>query len=889
MGPGHDEGTFSGRNASRPSSGMTVRRAVVVFACVSVGFLAARALPVLPAALWFSLACLGCAFAAALRGVSCKVALSLAAVVFSGGWWTSRVAERADGPLWALMDSHEAVKGAGDGAGDLVLSLEGIALDEPRAAPAAGAMSAFAQREPYGGFRFLVTALKTEGGWVDASGVVWARARGTTWDARRGLGGFGVHAGDRVRVTATAEPTRAPMNPGEPDQRLRAIQDGNAGSIRIDSPALIEPAAGAGSTAVAARSWFLGTAARVRAASERLLDPGPLPSNEPVAAAQADRSRALLGSLFLGVREAGEPEIRGQFTRLGLAHVLAISGFHVTVAVGVALLLVRLTGDRGRLEPLVLAALVGVYLVLVPADAPVVRAAVMVLVLLVSRGMGRRYDDLNTLAWTGVGLLLWSPMDLWSLGFQLSLGLTALLLWQGRAFHERLFGAPILGLARPSVPTSVVLSVVHAMQQWTARALSAGLMCWLASMPLIAVTTGMFSPLSALTGLIVLPLVVVLMWCGYGLLVAGLIAGAFGIDLVAWTTGVLGPMASVVVRVIAWLDSVPGTSFMWPPMSAWWGLAATAGVMVWIVRGAGRDRLTWISTALVAVWGIGEFVWPGVGAARRRAELCELSLGSGACTIIESAGETVLWNCGGNPSSAGRTIARAARDLGVFHARVVVLAGDDLASMAALPDVVATLGVREVWLGPAFDALATSEPEGAAGWLRKWLVEQGVPTRVIRDGDVLRVGAASIQLRVCGVDARPSGRSARTPAAALLGLVSVRSSASDRANPGPRAVLGSELRDRHAEALGSLGAALRAEVVEMPRLSGSRTVGDALLARTEATLAFSAARESAQGQRDEAGSTIVISSRARGAVRIVLDSSAGVRVTAARRVSEREE
>ncbi len=849
------------------------RRAIVVFACVCVGYLIARWLPIAPAAVWFSGACASAAAAGAWGGRACKVALCVGAVCFGGGWWTCRVAERPIDLLWAMMDSPRVSAGARD----LVVSVEGIALDEPRASPISGAMAAFGQREPFGQFRFEVSAIRTDRGWVGCSGVAWARARGTTWDATHGLGGFGVHAGDRVRVTARGEPTHGPSNPGEADRRMIGVAEGVVGSIRIDSPALFEPAPGAGPTLVSARAYLLGAAARTRELSCRLLDSGVVASNDPEAARRADRARAVLASLFLGVREAGEPEVRAEFTRLGLAHALAISGFHVAVAVGVALLLVRITGDRGRLEPVLLAMLVGAYLVLVPAEAPVVRAAVMVLVALLSRAMGRRYDDLNTLAWTGLGLLIWRPMDLWSLGFQLSLGLTGLLLWQGKAFHARLFGDRILGLSQPAMGTNAVLDGVRTVREAAARALSAGVLCTAVSAPLIAVTTGMVSPLAAVVGLAVLPLVVVLMWAGYAMLVAGLAAAILGIDLSSWTSAVLGPIASGIARFVGWLDRVPGTNFQAPPLSAWWGAAATVALLLWVVRWHARVKAAWVVSALVAGWGFTEWLWPRVGEARVRVTMTELSLGSGVCTVLESAGEAVLWNCGGTPSSGGRIILRAAREVDVFRARTVVLVGDDLASMAALPEVAAPLGVRDVWLSPAFVEQAAKDPEGRAAWMLEWLATHGIATHEVHDRETVRFGAASLTFRVCS--AAPGGAGVeRVPPSALIGVLRVEPGTLGSVGTAGGVVLASELGDRNAPALAALAGDIHATLAQWPRHSGAHVATGTLMDRTGAAIAITTLPVAETNARDPHMANLAISTRSSGAVSVLIREDGWARV-----------
>jgi len=72
----------------------------------------------------------------------------------------------------------------------------------------------------------------------------------------------------------------------------------------------------------------------------------------------ADRpspSRALLSAMLLGERDRALDEVNAAFTRLGLLHLIAISGFNLAVMAGVVMVLLRLTGDRGWIEPVIIA------------------------------------------------------------------------------------------------------------------------------------------------------------------------------------------------------------------------------------------------------------------------------------------------------------------------------------------------------------------------------------------------------------------------------------------------------------------------------------------------------------------------------------------------------
>lgn len=132
-------------------------------------------------------------------------------------------------------------------------------------------------------------------------------------------------------------------------------------------------------------------------------------------------SAAFLGAILLG-DDGMEPEVRGDFSRAGLAHVLALSGMHVSaIAMMVALLLLPVEMAGGRRGALA-ASLVFLWLyALVTGMSPsVVRAVVMASFVVVGRISGRRPNPFNSLCGAVIAILLFSPMTLFRPGFQLS-------------------------------------------------------------------------------------------------------------------------------------------------------------------------------------------------------------------------------------------------------------------------------------------------------------------------------------------------------------------------------------------------------------------------------------------------------------------------------------
>jgi competence protein ComEC len=137
---------------------------------------------------------------------------------------------------------------------------------------------------------------------------------------------------------------------------------------------------------------------------------------------------SLLSGILLGV-ESGIPEpVMNAFQRTSTSHIIAISGFNITIVSGLFVLVFgRFLGVRRG--AIVAAVVIAIYTFLVGADAAVVRAAIMGWIGLLGRQIGRRQAGVNSLAFTAAIMTSIEPNLLWDVGFQLSFVSTLGLVW----------------------------------------------------------------------------------------------------------------------------------------------------------------------------------------------------------------------------------------------------------------------------------------------------------------------------------------------------------------------------------------------------------------------------------------------------------------------------
>jgi len=123
--------------------------------------------------------------------------------------------------------------------------------------------------------------------------------------------------------------------------------------------------------------------------------------------------------LFLGERRAMSETVLEDFKKTGTMHIVAISGYHVTI---VSSLLLLLTRPLGRRFSFVLAvSAIFFYALLTGASASVVRASVMGFLVLLAMQFGRVSSLRNSITLTAALMLLFNPLLLrYDIGFQLS-------------------------------------------------------------------------------------------------------------------------------------------------------------------------------------------------------------------------------------------------------------------------------------------------------------------------------------------------------------------------------------------------------------------------------------------------------------------------------------
>lgn len=264
---------------------------------------------------------------------------------------------------------------------------------------------------------------------------------------------------------------------------------------------------------------------------------------------------ALVSAMVLGGKSVDLPyDIRDRFVTVGLAHALAASGFQVTLILGVILALTRQLpeGFKFGIGTVTLA----VYAGLAGLQASVLRAVLMGFGGLIALVLQRKTKPLGVLLLSGVLLLLYNPLWIWDLGFELSFLATLGLIVTAQPLAKRLDWMP------PTIASS--LAVPLAATIWT--------------LPLLLYTFNSISTYSLLVNLIVTPFLSFISIGSFISAIAALAYPAVGSGL-AW---LLKYPTQALISIVQFFSQLPGTTFSVGTITVWqlWMLYGLMGA-VW--------------------------------------------------------------------------------------------------------------------------------------------------------------------------------------------------------------------------------------------------------------------------------------------------------------------
>ena len=322
----------------------------------------------------------------------------------------------------------------------------------------------------------------------------------------------------------------------------------------------------------------------------------------------------LVSAMVLGRRAVSlSPDLQEQFLKAGLAHILAASGFHVSLLLGVVLAItqrfpvwVRFSIGIGTLI---------LYVGLTGLQPSILRASLMGVAILLGLLSERKVNSLRSLLVIATILLLINPLWIIDIGFQFSFLATLGLIVTVPFLITKLEFLP---------PTfASVVAVPIAIFPWI--------------FPLQLFHFGTVATYSILLNICVTPLVVLI-------ILGGMLSAAVGLIFVPLgsTLGLLlSPFVQLLIAIVKGFNQLPGFYLLFGQI-ALWQVLATYGLIIFLWKSKQGQRYG----KLVTLGAIALLIVPITYQQLTQRQITVFATPPPAKILIQNRGNITLINCG---------------------------------------------------------------------------------------------------------------------------------------------------------------------------------------------------------------------------------------------------
>ncbi|MGB5963421.1 MAG: ComEC/Rec2 family competence protein [Coleofasciculaceae cyanobacterium] len=322
----------------------------------------------------------------------------------------------------------------------------------------------------------------------------------------------------------------------------------------------------------------------------------------------------LITSMVLGAQAVDIPfEIRDQFVKAGLAHILAASGTQVSLILGYLLILTK----RFSIKTQLLLGTGGLilFVFLTGIQPSVLRATIMGFGALIALVTQRKVKPLGSLLVAATLLLLFNPLWIWDLGFQLSFLATLGLLVTVPPLTKRLDWLP------PAI--AFLIAIPLAASLWT--------------LPLQLYVFGIIAPYSTLANIISAPLISLISIGGF----ISALAAVFWTTAGSATAWLLNYPTQFLITIVQLFNQLPGNAIAVGTISVVQVLVLYGLISILSINKQWQKR--WWLVGLVAISLIALPVWQTKAA---QFKVTVLAAAQEQVLVIQDQGQVTLINSG---------------------------------------------------------------------------------------------------------------------------------------------------------------------------------------------------------------------------------------------------
>ncbi|MBU2034409.1 MAG: ComEC family competence protein [Candidatus Omnitrophica bacterium] len=218
-------------------------------------------------------------------------------------------------------------------------------------------------------------------------------------------------------------------------------------------------------------------------------------------------SGSILDAMVLGEKRNIPAAVNTAMIKTGTVHILVVSGFNVGLVGFIMMLCLKILRLPRTLRGYLTIGLLLVYCFLTGSSTPVIRATVMGIMFILAQLLQRDPDIYDSLSLAALFILARNPNQLFDIGFQLSFISVASIVFLYPKFR--------------SLVSPRMLKIKYL--RYLIDGLLVSLAAWLGTMGIIAYNFRIFSPITIVANLFIVPAASLITLCGFSLIAAELI------------------------------------------------------------------------------------------------------------------------------------------------------------------------------------------------------------------------------------------------------------------------------------------------------------------------------------------------------------------------------
>lgn len=261
----------------------------------------------------------------------------------------------------------------------------------------------------------------------------------------------------------------------------------------------------------------------------------------------AEPQASFLGALLLGAKKAIPDDLMNSFNLTGTTHIVALSGYNITIIAVLILNICKILWIPRKVSFWVSLGVILFFVLITGAQASVVRAAIMGMLVLLAIQLGRQSRVTNLLILAAVVMIIINPKVLiFDAGFQLSFLATMGLIYLSPYLEKGFKWLPNIFELRSSLVATLSATIM--------------------TLPLILFQFGRLSLVAPLANMLILPAIPLAMALGFIAAILSFIWWPLGM-VVGW---IVWLVLNYIIKLVEFFAKFEWSSYEFGNLSFWW-------------------------------------------------------------------------------------------------------------------------------------------------------------------------------------------------------------------------------------------------------------------------------------------------------------------------------